>query len=157
MTSKQYKDLSIKEFTKAAEVYETDHAGVYNMCKKDYPDVLAELEKEPFDRLLDCGCGTAPMISLLHEKYPEKHYTGIDLTPKMIEAAKSKQLPGVEFVVGDCEHLPFEAECFDTVICCESFHARRSKNTLTPWWSISAAALTTGSPVWITGRCASIM
>ena len=45
MTSKQYKDLSIKEFTKAAEVYETDHAGVYNMCKKDYPDVLAELEK----------------------------------------------------------------------------------------------------------------
>ena len=122
MTSKQYKDLSIKEFTKAAEVYETDHAGVYNMCKKDYPDVLAELEKEPFDCLLDCGCGTAPMISLLHEKYPEKHYTGIDLTPKMIEAAKSKNLPGVEFVVGDCEHLPFEAERFDTVICCESFH-----------------------------------
>ena len=46
MTSKEYKNLSIKEFTKAAEVYETDHAGVYNMCKKDYPDVLAELEKE---------------------------------------------------------------------------------------------------------------
>ncbi len=122
MTSREYKALSVKEFTKAAEIYESDHAGVYNICKKDYPDVLAELEKEPFTYLLDCGCGTAPMISLLHEKYPEKHYTGIDLTPKMIEIAKAKKLPGVSFVLGDCENLPFSDRSFDAVICCESFH-----------------------------------
>ena len=85
--------LQIKAFSdlKAAEIYESDNAGVYNMCKKDYPDVLAELEKEPFTDLLDCGCGTGPMISLLYEKYPEKNYTGIDLTPKMIEVAKRKK------------------------------------------------------------------
>ena len=122
MTSQQYKDLSVKEFTKAAEVYESDHAGVYNMCKKDYPDVLTELEKEPFADLLDCGCGTAPMLTLLHEKYPEKHYTGIDLTPKMIEVAKAKKMKNVELIVGDCEHLPFADDSFDAVICCESFH-----------------------------------
>ena len=29
MTSKEYKALSVREFTKAAEVYESDHAGVY--------------------------------------------------------------------------------------------------------------------------------
>lgn len=122
MTDKQYKALSVKEFTKAAEVYETDHAGVYNMCKKDYPDVLTELEKENFTDLLDCGCGTAPMLTLLHEKYPEKHYTGIDLTPKMIEMAKAKKMKGVELVVGDCENLPFAENSFDVVICCQSFH-----------------------------------
>ena len=122
MTAKEYKELSVKEFTKAAEVYESDHAGVYNMCKKDYPDVLAELEKEPFSDLLDCGCGSGPMLTLLHEKYPEKHYTGIDLTPKMIEVAKAKNMKNVDLVVGDCENLPFEAESFDVVICCESFH-----------------------------------
>ena len=122
MTTQQYKDLTVREFTKAAGVYETDHAGVYKMCKKDYPDVLAELEKEPFTDLLDCGCGTAPMITLLHEKYPEKHYTGIDLTPKMIEAAKAKNMEGVTLVVGDCESLPFAEDSFDAVICCESFH-----------------------------------
>ena len=122
MKSKDYKKLSIDEFSKAAEVYETDRAGVYKMCKKDYPDVLAELEKEPFESLLDCGCGTAPMISLLYEKYPQKHYTGIDLTPKMIELAKAKRLHGVEFVVGDCENLPFKENTFDVIICCESFH-----------------------------------
>ncbi len=122
MNSTEYKNLSVKEFTKAAEVYETDHAGVYNICKKDYPDVLAELEKEPFTDLLDCGCGTAPMLSLLYEKYPEKHYTGIDLTPKMIEVAREKNLPGVELVVGDCENLPFAENSFDAVICSQSFH-----------------------------------
>lgn len=122
MTSKEYKDLSVKEFTKAAECYESENAGVYNMCKKDYPDVLAELEKEPFTDLLDCGCGTGPMLTLLHQKYPDKHYTGIDLTPKMIEVAKKKKLKGVKFVVGDCENLPFATNSFDVVICCESFH-----------------------------------
>lgn len=122
MTSKEYKDLSVREFTKAAEIYESDHAGVYNMCKKDYPDILAELEKEPFTDLLDCGCGTAPMLSLLHQKYPDKHYTGIDLTPKMIEVARAKNIKGAVFVVGDCENLPFADNAFDAVICSESFH-----------------------------------
>ena len=40
--------MSIKEFTKAAGRYESSHAGIYEMCKKDYPDILEELEKEPF-------------------------------------------------------------------------------------------------------------
>ena len=122
MNDKEYKELSIKEFTKAANVYETDKAGVYKMCKKDYPDILAELEKEPFDNLLDCGCGTAPMISLLYDKYPEKYYTGIDLTPQMIEVAKAKNIPGAVFIVGDCENLPFEENTFDAIICSQSFH-----------------------------------
>ena len=48
MTNEEYKQLSIKEFTEAAKRYEGDHAGLYEMCKKDYPDILEELEKEPF-------------------------------------------------------------------------------------------------------------
>ena len=95
MTDKEYKEISLKEFTKAADIYETDQAGVYKMCKKDYPDVLEELEKEGFKDLLDCGCGTATMLSLLKKKYPDRHYTGIDLTPKMIEVAKAKHMDGV--------------------------------------------------------------
>lgn len=55
MPNEEYKNLSIKEFTKAAGMYESDRAGIYEMCKKDYPDILAELEKEPFMNLLDAG------------------------------------------------------------------------------------------------------
>ena len=100
-SSKSYKELSVSEFSRAAEKYETDHAGVYNICKKDYPNILEEIEKEPFTDLLDAGCGTAPMLSLLSSRFPEAHFTGIDLTPKMIEVAKRKQLPNTIFVCGD--------------------------------------------------------
>ena len=122
MTNEEYKKMSIKEFTKAARNYESDHAGIYNMCKKDYPDVLEELEKEQFLELLDAGCGPAPMITLLSEKYPDRHYTGLDLTPAMIEQAKKKNISNAEFVVGDCENFPFEDNSFDAIICVNSFH-----------------------------------
>ena len=46
------------------------------------------------------------MISLLSEKYPNRHYTGFDLTPAMIEQAKKKNIPTANFVVGDCEKNP---------------------------------------------------
>ena len=122
MTNEEYKKLSIKEFTRAAGSYESNQAGIYEMCKKDYPDILEELEKEPFMDLLDAGCGPAPMISLLAEKYPDRHYTGIDLTPAMIEQAKKKNILHAVFTVGDCENLPFEDNAFDVIICSMSFH-----------------------------------
>ena len=122
MTDEEYKNMSVKEFTKAAKNYESDHAGIYKMCKKDYPDILEELEKEDFSDLLDAGCGPAPMISLLAEKYPDRHYTGLDLTPAMIEQAKKKNIPNADFVVGDCENFPFEDNAFDAIICSNSFH-----------------------------------
>ena len=43
MKNEEYKKLSISEFTKAAGRYESNHAGIYEMCKKDYPDILAEI------------------------------------------------------------------------------------------------------------------
>ena len=120
--NEEYKKLSIAEFTKAAGRYESNHAGIYEMCKKDYPDILEELKKEPFRDLLDAGCGPAPMISLLAEKYPDRHYTGLDLTPAMIEQAKKKNISNATFVVGDCENFPFENDSFDAIICSMSFH-----------------------------------
>lgn len=118
----EYKELTIKEFSKAADIYETGHAGIYEMCKDDYPYISEELAKEDYQDLLDCGCGTGPMISLLYEKDSTKNYTGLDITPKMIEVGKSKNLKGVKWIVGDCEALPFEDNSFDVIICSNSFH-----------------------------------
>lgn len=122
MSEQEYKAMSIREFTKAAEIYDSGHAGLYEMCKDDYPPVLEELNRYPFQTLLDVGCGTGPMIELLLREFPDKHCTGIDLTTRMIEAAQAKHLANASFLVGDSEHLPFEAGAFDVVICTNSFH-----------------------------------
>ena len=122
MTPEEYKQLSIREFTEAARAYDSNHAGIYEMCRDDYPQMLAELEKEPFDAVLDVGCGTGAVLALLHEKYPDRRYVGLDLTPEMIEVARTKVAPGMEFVVGDAENLPFDEASFDAVLCSNSFH-----------------------------------
>lgn len=122
LKAQQYKDLSIKEFTKAADRYETSSAGIYYMCKNDYPEILEEIKSEDFNTLLDAGCGPAPMLTLLTRELPDKHYVGIDLTPRMIEIAKSKQLKNTELYIGDCENLPFDEDSFDIIICSNSFH-----------------------------------
>lgn len=95
--------MSIKEFTKAAKIYDSGKSGIYEMCKYDYPKVLKELKNKKFNDVFDCGCGTGPMIEILCEKYPDKLYTGLDLTPEMIKKA-------------------FENESFDVIICTNSFH-----------------------------------
>ena len=122
MDNARYKELSIKEFTKAADVYDSGHAGIYEMCKDDYPPILDELNKADFENLLDVGCGTGPMIELLASEFPSRHYTGLDLTPRMIEVASAKDIESARFVVGDAEDLPFDDASFDVVICANSFH-----------------------------------
>lgn len=118
----QLKQLSIKEFTEAAQVYESGHAGIYEICKDDYPQMLEELQREPFEDVLDVGCGTGAVLELLNGEYPNKRLVGLDLTPGMIDVARAKQLDNVRFVVGDAEALPFGSQSFDTVLCSNSFH-----------------------------------
>lgn len=121
MTNTDYKNYSLREFNKAAEHFDNNDPSVYNLCRNDYPDILSEIEMEDWCDLLDADCGTGAVISLLNEKYPNKNYTGIDLSPKMIDVAKRKN-NGANFVCGDCEELPFANNSFDVVICSQSFH-----------------------------------
>lgn len=122
MTSEEYKKLSLREFDKAAAKFDDDDPSVYNMCRKDYPEVLAEAAKEPFWDLLDAGCGTGAMLGMFRKEYPDRNYTGVDLSEKMIETAGRKHMEGIHFVAGDCENLPFADNSFDVVTCSMSFH-----------------------------------
>lgn len=121
-SAEELKAMTLNEFNRAAEQFDNSNPSVYNLCRKDYPDILAELEKEDFTDVLDAGCGTGEVIALLAQKYPDKHYTGIDLSPKMIEVAIAKGTENAEFICGDCETLPFEPDTFDVITCSMSFH-----------------------------------
>ncbi len=121
MNSEQYKALTIREFDTAAAGFDNDDPSVYNMCRKDYPDILKEVKKEEFTKLLDAGCGTGAMLKLFAKDIPDKEYYGIDLSSKMIEVAK-QNTEGIHLMQGDCEELPYPDETFDVITCSMSFH-----------------------------------
>ena len=115
-----HKEYSRWQFDCAAAEYDDTEA--YEMVKADYPEILEELKKEPFGSLLDCGCGTGAVLALLEKEYPDKTFTGIDLSEGMLEIAKNRNLKKTDFLCGDCEELPFPDESFDVVLCSHSFH-----------------------------------
>ena len=53
-SAKELKSMTLKEFEKAAEQFDNDDPSIYNLCRKDYPDILAELEKEGVYRCFGC-------------------------------------------------------------------------------------------------------
>ena len=73
MTGEEYKKLSLKEFDRAAVKFDDDDPSGYNLCRKDYPDILAEAVSEPFFDLLDAGCGTGAKLGMFKRDYPDRH------------------------------------------------------------------------------------
>lgn len=67
----------------------------------------------PGSKVVDLGCGSGIFTSLL----AKRGYiaSGVDLSPKLIELARS-QYPGIAFHVGDIEALDFADGSFDGVM-----------------------------------------
>ena len=71
-----YDKPKIQKSHSAAEKFDDSDPSVYNLCRKDYPDLLEELLKEPCQDVLDCGCGTGAMLVMFRDACPDKQYTG---------------------------------------------------------------------------------
>ena len=71
------------------------------------------------DRVADLGCGSGVFTDLLrrHGCVP----TGLDISPKLIELGRRKY-PGIEFLEGDAENLPFPDASFDGVLLAGIVH-----------------------------------
>ena len=72
--------------------------------------------------MLDVGCGTGALLDQLSRRWPEGHYTGVDLSPNMAETAQNKLGSRARILVGDAEALPLPDSQFQSVVCCDSFH-----------------------------------
>jgi len=74
---------------------------------------MASLEENDF--VLEVGCGTGFTTSGIAEKISQERIIALDLTPEQMEKAIAK-LPGVNFIRGDAENLPFKDDTFDASI-----------------------------------------
>jgi ubiquinone/menaquinone biosynthesis C-methylase UbiE len=80
---------------------------------------LAEIGLDANETVLDVGCGTGNLTrALLARLSPAGRVVAVDLSPRMIAAARRKvDDPRVEWHTLDVRHLPFPNEFFHRAIC----------------------------------------
>jgi SAM-dependent methyltransferase len=98
-------------------------AGPYQRITETLADmhelIVERAGPRPGARWLDLACGTGAVAERAAQRGAD--VTGLDLAPGLIETAKERaqQLGlSIEYVVGDCENLPFEDASFDVVSSC---------------------------------------
>ncbi len=103
-------------FNIIAPVYGLFYQKQKKMFSEVIQDVNHELDLTIYDTILDVGCGTGALCSVLKEN--GLSVTGIDPAEKMLKIARNKSgNAGIQFMKADAlEKLPFKNGDFDVVI-----------------------------------------
>jgi SAM-dependent methyltransferase len=104
------------------EIYDSFYADIYdylvfNNLKDDYEvgEIINKANPSSSSRILDVGCGTGHHVSLLASKNLD--VLGIDISPSMIDKAKTN-FPDYKFQVADALNgSEFEQESFTHILC----------------------------------------
>lgn len=97
-----------------ADLYDARHSFVWQFGA----DLIALLEPQAGERILDVGCGTGHLTAKLAAA--GARVTGIDSSPEMIGEAR-KSYPDLEFMVADARDFHFD-EPFDAVFSNAALH-----------------------------------
>jgi SAM-dependent methyltransferase len=79
------------------------------------PYIFAEIPNEV--KILDAGCGTGLLGKRLIEQRKVRYLAGIEKDPRMAEIARANYGTVINMDLEEMEHLPFEKEYFDVIIC----------------------------------------
>lgn len=130
------------------ESMEGDHA------RRLYQHVVGEVMRVaagmPAPRVLDLGCGTGALAACLLDAIPGCSLTGVDLSPRMVEVARTRLSGRAEVLLGDAERLPFHDAAFDVVVCNDSFHhyPDPERATFQAWRVLAAGGALVLGDVW---------
>ena len=98
----------------------SDEPGRYNIQLYHRTATQADLSGK---QVLEVSCGHGGGASYLMRTLGPASYTGLDLNADAIAfCQKRHRLPGLDFVHGDAQNLPFADESFDAVINVEASH-----------------------------------
>lgn len=98
-----------------------DRAELNSILDKIRNDFRRITIKYPFSKVLEIGCGPGFDVSWYAEKYPDCHFTAVDISPEMIRLAQQKiddaGLMNAEAIVSDERTLidKFGEESFDLI------------------------------------------
>ncbi|WP_407155250.1 class I SAM-dependent methyltransferase [Bradyrhizobium sp. STM 3557] len=79
-------------------------------------DLLGRIRPSREESILDIACGTGIVARLAEQRGHNGRLVGIDLNAAMLAVARTKS-SRIEWIEGSALSLPFEADCFDVVLC----------------------------------------
>ena len=118
MSTRDFKQESLKHFNRIAERYDSHRYGI--QTRRVHKRVREIVDQLCPTSLLDVGCGNGGFLSLVRTDY--RTLAGADLAPEMIKFAKQRLGETVDLRVADSEHLAWDTGTFDCVTCNYSFH-----------------------------------
>jgi trans-aconitate 2-methyltransferase len=83
-------------------------------------ELLTRVRMDRPQRVVDLGCGTGDLTSMLARRWPKASVTGVDASPEMLEAARSLDT-GIDWVEADLSVWEPEAP-FDVVFSNATLH-----------------------------------
>jgi trans-aconitate 2-methyltransferase len=88
-------------------------------------ELIARLDLQGYESLLDVGCGDGKVTAELRTRLPRGRVVGVDLSPEMVRLAQQRfppsDFPGLRFEQADASRLPFHEE-FDVVFSNAALH-----------------------------------
>ena len=95
-----------------------------------FADLLPLIRARERARVIDLGCGSGEITSMLADAIPGSDILGIDASKNMLELAKRQASPGLKFRLGRIEDF---AEPCDLIFSNAALHWSDDHPTLIPW------------------------
>lgn len=88
-------------------------------------NILSFITSKHHKQIIDLCCGTGEQ--LLGLAHPDRHLTGIDLSPAMLIQARKKSPESITYLQGDATLATVEADFFDCAILSFALHEKSEK------------------------------
>jgi len=112
-------DAIVREYRKLARNYDERWAPYVEATVRE---TILRMDLLPSSRVLDVACGTGVLLGLIAAMFPEAKLFGTDLSPEMLQVARSRLIATADLREGRADALPYEDGSFDIVVTTNAFH-----------------------------------